>query len=58
MIDKIEKLIKQYDKLMIEISKPEIISDIKKYTKLAKEEKALSIILPKAKFYIKKINQH
>ena len=51
MIDKIEQLIKQYDKLMIEISKPEIMSDIKKYTELAKEEKTLYVILPKDKLY-------
>ena len=54
MIDKLENIVREYDELMIKISSPDIMTDIKKYTKLARHEKMLSIIMPSAKEYIKK----
>ena len=57
MINKLNKLIKEYNILTEKISTPEIVSDMKKYTQLAKEEKHLATIIPKAKKYIKKYKQ-
>ena len=57
MLNKIIQLIKDYDRLTEELSKPELTSNIKKYTKLTKEEKYLSNIIPNAKKYIKKHKQ-
>ena len=42
MIDKLKNIIKEYDELMEQISSPDIMSDMKKYTLLARQEKNLS----------------
>ena len=47
MISKLQDIIKQYDNLMIKMSSPNIMSNISEYKKLAREEKSLSIIIPK-----------
>ena len=57
MIDKLKDIIKEYEDLMEQISSPDIMSDIKKYTALARQEKNLANIIPSAKEYIKKYNQ-
>jgi len=57
MLDKLKNIIKEYNELMEQISSPDIMSDIKKYTLLARQEKNLSNIVPSAKEYIKKYNQ-
>ena len=57
-VEKLQQIIEQYNFLMQQISTPEIISNTKKYTKLAREEKHLSIIIPKAKEYIKTYKQY
>ena len=57
MIEKLKNLIKEYEELMLKLSSPDIMSDIKKYTELARQEKTLSSIMPEAKKYIKKHNQ-
>ena len=53
MIEKVKKIISDYDEITKKISDPNIMSDIKSYTKLAKEEKHISRIIPKAKEYVK-----
>tara|TARA_B100000029_G_C17523706_1_gene940869 strand:+ start:72 stop:1139 length:1068 start_codon:yes stop_codon:yes gene_type:complete len=53
MIEKVKKIISDYDAITKKISDPNIMSDIKGYTKLAKEEKHISRIIPKAKEYVK-----
>ena len=57
MINKLRDIIKQYDDIMIKMSAPNIMSNISEYKKLAREEKSLSNIIPKAKKYIQKYNQ-
>jgi len=57
MINKLQDIIKQYDNLMVKMSSPNIMSNISEYKKLAREEKSLSNIIPKAKKYIQKYNQ-
>jgi len=57
MVEKLENIIKEYDNLMLEMSSPEIMSDMKRYTELARQEKTLSLIIPSAKKYIKKHTQ-
>ena len=57
MINKLQDIIKQYDNLMVKMSAPNIMSNIGQYKKLAREEKALSVVIPKAKTYIQKHNQ-
>jgi len=44
LVDKLEKLSGRYKKLEEELSKPEVIQDIKKYRELSKEHKELSEI--------------
>ena len=56
MIDKLKSLIKQFNDLSEKMSNPDIISDIKKYSSLAKEHKRLSPIIPNVNDYIKKFN--
>ena len=57
MVEKLENIIKEYDDLMLKMSSPEIMSDMKRYTELARQEKALSVIVPSAKIYIQKYTQ-
>mgnify|MGYP001157161133 FL=1 len=56
MIDKLQRLIKQFSDLSKKMSDPDIVSDIKLYSKLAKEHKRLSPIIPNVNDYIKKYN--
>ena len=56
MIDKLQRLIKQFNDLSKKMSAPDIVSDIKLYSKLAKEHKRLSPIIPNVNDYIKKYN--
>tara|TARA_B100001113_G_C21061571_1_gene601423 strand:+ start:246 stop:1313 length:1068 start_codon:yes stop_codon:yes gene_type:complete len=56
MIDKLKSLIKQFNDLSEKMSNPDIISDIKQYSSLAKEHKRLSPIIPNVNDYIKKFN--
>tara|TARA_B100000131_G_scaffold20943_1_gene20331 strand:- start:459 stop:1517 length:1059 start_codon:yes stop_codon:yes gene_type:complete len=57
MIDKLESLIRKYNDLSDSLSDSTIISQPKKYAKLAKEHKSLSPIINKAEIYIKKHQQ-
>jgi len=54
MVEKLENIIKEYQELMVEMSSPNIMSNMKKYKELARQEKALSSIIPSAERYIKK----
>ena len=54
MVEKLEKIIKEYENLMVEMSSPNIMSNMKKYKELARQEKTLSVIIPSATSYIKK----
>ena len=56
MINKLKNIIKEYGELMDKISSPDIMSDMKKYTSLARQEKHLATIIPSAEEYIKKHN--
>ena len=56
MIDKLKSLIKQFNDLSEKMSNPDIVSDIKQYSSLAKEHKRLSPIIPNVHDYIKKFN--
>ena len=38
MIDRLEVILKRYNEIKEELSKPDIISDIKKMTELSKEQ--------------------
>ena len=42
MIDRLEATLKRYDDISVELSKPEVIQDIKKMTELSKEQTRLS----------------
>ena len=53
MINKLKKIILDYDKLSEKMSTPDIIANINQYTKLAKQHRQLSDIIPKANEYIK-----
>ncbi len=57
MIDRLKKIISNYADLANQMSSPDIIADIKKYTKLAKEHRHLGNIAPKAQEYINLFNQ-
>ena len=57
MIDRLKKIISNYADLANQMSNPDIIADIKKYTKLAKEHRHLGNIAPKAQEYINLFNQ-
>ena len=57
MIDKLQSLIKKYNDLSDSLSDSTIITQPKKYAKLAKEHKSLLIIVNKAEIYIKKHQQ-
>ena len=51
MIDRLENILKKYNELTDEISKPEVISDIGLLTKLSKEHSALSEVVTVYKKY-------
>ena len=57
MIDKIQNLINKYNNLSEQMSSPDIISDMNKYTKIAREHKSLDNIVSKGQEYISLINQ-
>ena len=57
MIDKLKKIISDYNLLSEQMSIPETIANIKKYTNLAKQHRQLSDIIPQANEYIKTYNQ-
>ena len=57
MINRLNKLLEEYTSLSEEMSNPKVISDIKRYSKLAKKHRRLSDIVPQAKEYIKQQNQ-
>ena len=54
MVEKLKTIIKEYENLMVEMSSPNIMSNMKKYKELARQEKTLSVIIPSATSYIKK----
>ena len=45
MIDRLESIVNKYNELTSELSKPEIISDIKKMTEISKEQRRLEGIV-------------
>ena len=51
MIDRLEATLDRYNYLTEELSKPEVINDIKKMTTLSKEQSSLSEIVDKYKIY-------
>ena len=53
MIKKLENLVFDYNNLSLKMSDPEIIANIKEYTKLAKEHRRFNTIIPQAQEYIK-----
>ena len=57
MIDRLKKILSNYDDLAKQMSDPDVIADIKKYTSLAKEHRYLGNIAPKAQEYINLFNQ-
>jgi len=56
MIERLNKLLEEYNSISKEMSKPEIIANIKTYSKLAKEHRRIDNIIPTAKEYVKKFN--
>jgi peptide chain release factor 1 len=56
MIERLNKLLEEYDSISKQMSKPEIIANIKTYSNLAKEHRRIDNIIPKAKEYVKKFN--
>ena len=56
MIDKLKSLLEKYHHLSDSLSDPSIISDSKKFAKIAKEHNSLNEIAVKADIYIKKTN--
>ncbi|MAR29442.1 MAG: peptide chain release factor 1 [Candidatus Marinimicrobia bacterium] len=57
MLDKIQTLIDKHDHLSKEMSDPNIIGNINKYTQIAKEHKGLEEVVAKGKEYISLTNQ-
>lgn len=53
MIDRLEATLERYNYLTEELSKPEILSDVKKMTTLSKEQSSLTEIIEKYKEYKK-----
>ena len=52
MIDKLKQILSDYNQLSLKMSEPDIVSNIQEYTKLAKEHRRLSEIIPEVKHYI------
>ena len=57
MIDRLNQLIEEYQTISEKMSNPDIISNIKEYSSLAKEHRKIDPIIPKAKLYIKNFEQ-
>jgi peptide chain release factor 1 len=57
MIEKLKSIIKTHDQLSESLSDPSIISNTKKFAKIAKEHNTLIEIVEKSKLYIEAINQ-
>ena len=57
MIQKLTELVSHYNDLSAQMSDPNVVTNIKKYTELAKEHRALSNIVLDAKIYIQKFKQ-
>jgi len=57
MIDKLKSIIKKYDELSESLSDPIIISNQKKFAKIAKEHNSLTPIVEKSNIYITKSDQ-
>ena len=56
MIDRLNRLIEEYNTISEKMSDPKIISDVKGYARLAKEHRRLDEIIPKAQQYIQKFD--
>ena len=56
MINKLNQLIEEYNNLTEKMSNPDIISNIKAYSELAKEHRKIDIIIPRIQLYIKQFN--
>ena len=56
MIDRLEATLEKYNSLTEELSKPEVLSDVKKMTSLSKEQASLADIIEKYKEYKKVIS--
>ena len=56
MIDKLQSLVKQFNNLSDKMSEPDVVSDIKLYSSLAREHKRLSPVIPNINDYNKKFN--
>mgnify|MGYP000576411646 CR=1 FL=1 len=50
MIDRLEATLEKYNSLTEELSKPEVLSDVKKMTSLSKEQASLADIIEKYKY--------
>ena len=57
MIDRLNQLIEEYNTISKKMSDPNIVSNIKLYSKLAKEHRRLDSVIPKAQEYIHKYSQ-
>ena len=56
MIDRLEATLEKYNSLTEELSKPEVLSDVKKMTSLSKEQSSLTDIIEKYKEYKKVVS--
>ncbi len=56
MIDRLEATLEKYNSLTEELSKPEVLSDVKKMTSLSKEQASLADIIEKYKEYKKDVS--
>jgi len=56
MINRLNQLIVEYEQISEKMSDPEVISNIKVYSDLAREHRRIDFIIPKAKQYIKQYN--
>ena len=57
MIDKLQSIVDKYNELSDLLSDPDVISNSKKFAKIAKEHNSLNLIVEKAKIYIDKSTQ-
>ena len=51
MIDRLESILKKYEDLKVELTKPETLADVSLLTKLSKEQSSLEEIVNKYKRY-------
>ena len=56
MIEKLTSLVKHYELVVNKMSDPKVVSDIEKYTELAREHRQLSPIIDMSKQYISLYN--